>query len=330
MAQTPAALDPYLNDPDRWGVSMAQMGELIVSCLDAAGAGAVAEMGAFAGDLTRLLAHWAANAGARVLAIDPAPQEPLVRLAREHPGLELIRQTSLEALPGLALPDAIVIDGDHNYFTVSRELALIAERATGGPMPLLLFHDVCWPHARRDDYFDAGQLPPDARHPLIGKAGGISPGNPGVDPRGLPFPRSAAREGGPRNGVLTAIEDFVASHRELRLAVVPTFFGFGAAWELAAPYASELAKLLDPWDRHPVLERLEANRVRLLAERQACRSEVQELRERLARQEDVLRRLLESRAFAVAGRLSRLRVKAGVAKDAAPISTDDLRRALGD
>jgi hypothetical protein len=290
----------------------------------------VAEIGAFAGDLTRLLAQWAGNTGARVLAIDPAPQEPLTRLAREHPGIELIRQTSLEALPELELPDAIVIDGDHNYFTVSRELALIAERANTASMPVLLFHDVCWPHGRRDDYFDAEQLPPDARHPLIGEGGGISPDNPGVDPRGLPFPHSAAREGGARNGVLTAVEDFVADRPELRLAVVPAFFGFGAAWELSAPYASELARILDPWDRHPLLERLEANRVRLLADRQACRSEVWELRERLARQEDVLGRLLKSRAFAVADRLSRLRVKAGIAKDAAPISAEELRRALGE
>ena len=49
----------------------------------------------------------------------------------------------------------MIIDGDHNYYTVSEELRLIAERARTAPLPLLLFHDVCWPHARRDDYFDA-------------------------------------------------------------------------------------------------------------------------------------------------------------------------------
>jgi hypothetical protein len=206
---------------------------------------------------------------------------------------------------------------------------LIAERAgAGGTMPLLLFHDVCWPHARRDDYFAPEALPEESRQPLVGEGAGISPDNPGVDPRGLPFPRSAVREGGPRNGVLTAIEDFVATRPGLRLAVVPAFFGFGAVWELGSDFAGELERILDPWDRHPVLERLEANRIRLLADRQACRTEVSELRERLARQEDVLRRLLDSRAFAVADRLSRLRVTAGVARDAAPITKDDVRGAL--
>ena len=53
----------------------------------------------------------------------------------------------------------MVIDGDHNYFTVREELRLIGERAPGAELPLLLFHDVCWPHGRRDDYFDAEQIP---------------------------------------------------------------------------------------------------------------------------------------------------------------------------
>ncbi len=219
----------------------------------------------------------------------------------------------------------MIIDGDHNYYTVSQELKLLGQRAAGGQLPLLLFHDVCWPHARRDDYFAPDALPAEDRHPMVGEGGGISPEDSGIVPYGLPFARSAAHEGGPRNGVLTAIEDFAAGHDELRLAVVPAFFGFGALWGRAQPYAGELARILDPWDRHPVLERLEANRVHLLAHGYA---EVSQLRERLARQEDILRRLLDSRAFSVADRLSRLRVKAGLAREAAPISKDELYRAL--
>ena len=71
--------------------------------------------------------------------------------------------------------------------------------------------------------------------------------------------------------------------------------------------AAELARILDPWDRNPVLERLEANRVHHLAQAHARLVELWAERERRARQEAVLRRLLESSAFAVAERLSRLR-----------------------
>src|SRR4051812_27709439 len=57
--------DPYLNDGNRWGVSLAHNAEFMLPCLDAAGATSVVEVGAFAGDLTRVLVDWAARAGAR-------------------------------------------------------------------------------------------------------------------------------------------------------------------------------------------------------------------------------------------------------------------------
>ena len=310
---------------------MAQSAELLLPCLDAAGVRSIVEVGAFAGDLTRVLVDWAEGAGARVAAVDPSPQPGLVALAAERPALDLIRETSLAALPALPeLPDAVVIDGDHNYFTVREELRAIGERAGGAELPLLLFHDVCWPHGRRDDYFDAEQIPEEFRQPVAGGQGGIFPGDPGLRPGGLPYPRSAVREGGPQNGVLTAIEEFVASRERLRLVVVPIFFGFGVAWHQDAPWSGELDRILGPWDRNPILERLEANRVHHLAQAHTHLVELWEEQKRRARQETVLRRLLDSSAFAVAERLSRLRVRAGVATEQSVISKDEVRRALGD
>ena len=52
------------------------------------------------------------------------------------------------------------------------------------------------------------------RRAVPGRAGRSRPG-------GLPYKWPAAREGGPRNGVLTAVEDFVEARARLRLAVVP-------------------------------------------------------------------------------------------------------------
>jgi hypothetical protein len=309
---------------------MAQLAELMLPCLDAAGARSVVEVGAYAGDLTRVLIDWAAGSGARVTAIDPVPQDGLVELARTHPELELIRQTSFAALPRIPLPDALVIDGDHNYHTVSEELRLIGERAPGAELPLLLFHDVCWPHGRRDDYFDAAQIPADRRRPVVGPDAGIVPGDPGSRPGGVPYPRSAAREGGPRNGVLTAIEDFVAARDDVRLAVVPAFFGFGVAWHTGGEAAAELERILAPWDRNPLLERLEANRVRQLATAYEQLEERRRLQARVERQEAVLRRLLESSAFGVAERLSKLRVRAGIAPGSAVVAKDEIRAVLDD
>ena len=126
MEQTQPQIDPYVNDPTHWATSMAHHAELMLPCLDATGAQLVVEVGAFAGDLTRLLADWAEGSGARVLAIDPSPQDQLVALERERERVELIRATSLDAIPRIPLPQVVVIDGDHNYHVVSEELRLIS------------------------------------------------------------------------------------------------------------------------------------------------------------------------------------------------------------
>jgi hypothetical protein len=322
------SLDPYLHDPDHWGVSLAQMTELIYPCLDAVGARSLAEVGAFAGDLTRVLVSWAQRNGASVMAIDPAPQPGLVELAEAHSELELVRETSLAALPHIPLPDAIVIDGDHNYYTVSEELRLIGERTPGVELPLLFFHDVRWPHARRDDYFDVRQIPPASRHPTVPDGLGLVPGDPDVRRGGLPYPRSAAHEGGAGNGVLTAVEDFVAARDDVRLAIVPAFFGFGVAWHTGKPWSDQIAAILDSFDQHPVLERLEANRVRHLAAMHAQRVELWRTQQRLARQQAILQRLLDSSAFTLAEHMSRLRASAGIAKGQSVISKAEIRRAL--
>jgi Methyltransferase domain len=308
---------------------MAHHAEFLIDCLEAAGARSVAEIGAYAGDLTRVLMAWAASSGASVSAIDPAPRDRLLELDREHASLELIREPSLTALKHMPLPDAVIVDGDHNWYTVSEELRLIDERSEG-ELPLLLFHDVSWPHARRDDYFDPEAIPAEHRRPVAGERGGLFPGEPGLRPDGVPYPRSAEREGGPRNGVLTAVEDFLTEREGLRLAVVPAFFGFGVVWRTSAPWAGEIAELLDHWDRNAVVERLESNRVYHLAESHARQVRIWKLQERQARQEAVLRRLLESSAFALAERLSRLRMRAGVAPSQSVVSKDEIRRALRD
>jgi hypothetical protein len=320
-------IDPYANDPGRWAHSLIHHAEVLLPCLDTAGVRSVAEVGAYAGDLTRVLLDWAAKSGTRVWAIDPSPQDSLVELDQTYDELELVRKTSLEALPEIPLPDAVVIDGDHNYYTVSEELRLIDERAAGGDLPLLLFHDVAWPHGRRDDYYSPELIPEDQRQP-IAEGGGLFPGVSGVRPGGLPYSGAAAQEGGPRNGVLTAVEDFVKDRDGLRLAIVPVFFGLGVVWRRDAPWADDLAELLEVWDRNTLLERLEANRVLHLAVAHFQFIEASQAKDKIARQEAVLRRLLDSSAFRVAERLSRLRHRLGIATSQSMVSKDEIRRAL--
>jgi hypothetical protein len=281
-------------DPGRWGASLVNNGELLVALLDAAAPRSVIEVGAYAGDLTRLLLAWAGEHGAGVTAIDPAPQPRLVELAAERADLTLVRETSLAALPAVTRSDAIVIDGDHNYYTVTEELKAIA--GWEGPCPLILLHDVGWPHGRRDDYFDPATIPAEFRHPTH-EGGGLYPGIEGVQPGAMPYRYPAAREGGPRNGVLTAVEDFVAGDPSLRLAVLPTFFGIGVVWPADAPYGAALQDVVAPYDRNPLLTRLENNRVLHLASSQVQWNMAHQAQERLARLEPLLDAMLASRAF---------------------------------
>jgi Methyltransferase domain len=317
-------IEPHAGDPGRWGHSFLNLAELLVPCLDAVGARSVVEVGAYAGDLTELLLEWAARVDARVVAIDPAPQKELVALAEARDDLELVRQTSHDALKRIELPDVFVIDGDHNYYTVGQELRLIGERAREADLPLLLFHDVSWPHDRRDSYYAPEVIPEEHRQPMVA-GGGLFPGEPGTRPGALPYKWTAAREGGPRNGVLTAIEDYVAEQEGLQLVVVPAFFGFGALWHVDAPWAEVVAEFLEPWDRNPVLARMEENRVFHLASTHVRMTEASIAREQNARKDEVIAKLLNSKSFALAQRISRLRRRGEPA-----FSTDVLRRALRD
>ena len=123
-------IDPYYNDPVAGHHSLRNLAELMIPCLDAVGARSVIEVGAYAGDLTGC---WPSGRGDRRAGVGRGPSLSPSSWSSpsERPELELIRETSLEALPRIPMPDVVIIDGDHNYYTVSEELRLIGERAPG-------------------------------------------------------------------------------------------------------------------------------------------------------------------------------------------------------
>jgi len=289
----------------QWGYSLANVTEIIRPCLDAAGTRSLLEIGSFRGELTEELLIWAEERGSSVTTVEPLPPDDLRDLARRRPELSLIEDTGVGALGSLeSLPDAIVIDGDHNYYTLSGELEMIASKAGEDPLPLLIFHDVGWPHERRDTYYEPDRVPEDQRQPLAHNCT-LEPGNPGISDGGLPYEWAAEREGGPGNGVLTAIEDFMSGRVGLQLAVMPIFFGFGVLWETGADWAAEVERILSPYDRHPVLARAEANRVAHLVRGHVDAKEIRELKQQLAMRDELLGRMLQSSALGLAERLSK-------------------------
>jgi hypothetical protein len=116
----------------------------------------------------------------------------------------------LSVLPKLDSYDAVLIDGDHNWYTVFHELKLIEAYAqqNRGKLPIIFLHDTDWPYGRRDMYYFPETIPEKFRHPFLkkGMRKGISELVEGGSNSDL---NNAMSEYGERNGVLTAVEDFL-------------------------------------------------------------------------------------------------------------------------
>jgi cephalosporin hydroxylase len=217
----------------------------------------VVEIGCDAGRTSRHLVRWCRIHGARLDLIDPAPSCDLAELAARAPGLAHVHLgLSLKVLGDLPAPDIVLIDGDHNWFTVYNEILTLWQLAArdGRDPPVLVCHDIAWPYARRDLYYDITTIPPEGQHPA--RRGGLTPGNAGLSADGLNAPLvHAEQEGGDKNGVRTAIEAALATRPDLmRVVWMPVMFGLAVIVPRARLAASSsLGAMLDslelsrPW-----------------------------------------------------------------------------------
>jgi Methyltransferase domain len=193
---------------------------VVAPLLDALDPRVVVEVGMARGDTSELLIELAAARGFTVHGVDPLKHPDLaVERFQERLGerFRFHEAKSLDVLPGIRDADAVLLDGDHNWYTVHAELTALAvvARDERRPFPLTLMHDVGWPYARRDMYYDPGSIPEEFRHPY--RRAGMLPGvselaDDGGVGAGI---NNALHEGGPRNGVRTAIDDFLAEAPEL-------------------------------------------------------------------------------------------------------------------
>lgn len=117
--------------------------------------------------------------GVRITVIDPCLDADLVAKYRGNAAVTVLKDRSIDALKSLQGSfDAILMDGDHNYYTVMSELRSIAGRKLLAPGGVILFHDIGAPYGRTDLYYEPERIP------------------------------DAAKAADQPHGVLTAIEDF--------------------------------------------------------------------------------------------------------------------------
>jgi methyltransferase family protein len=214
------------------------------------------EIGADRGDHTRRLAEYCTQVGGRLVVVDPVVAPELRQVAGSNACIQLVAQRSDAALAAIQQPvGAVFLQGDRNYHVVLHDLRAIAElaRRTDSPFPMVFLRGLSWPYGRRDMYYQPDEIPVDRRQPFA--RDGMHPFEPGL--RGGLFNApyaNAVREGGPRNGVATAVEDFIASAGlPLTFVKLPMHHGFGALFTDASPAADFVREALHV---SPQLQRL--------------------------------------------------------------------------
>ena len=191
----------------------------------------IVEIGSSQGVNTENLLEYCRRHDARLHVIEPAPLYDVEAFGLEYGERFVLHEgLSLDILPEIESFDAVLIDGDHNWYTVFNELKLIEQKSleNSQDFPLVLLHDVGWPYGRRDLYYDPDTIPKEHRKPYAKK--GISWGEPGLVPEGGMNQNldNAVMEGEPEEGVLTAVEDFLGeTGYEVELQKLPGIHGLG-------------------------------------------------------------------------------------------------------
>lgn len=219
----------------------------------------VVEIGVETGQVSGIYAELGAS---RVYCIDPFPSDAMRAAVAANDSLELVERFSPECLVDLPVADLYVVDGDHNYATVRGEVDWILEHA---PDAVVVLHDLAWPSARRDSYYQPTRLGEHDRH--ADTAEGPTVWHDGVTPAGFigagAFTMSV-HAGGERNGVLTAVEDAITAATDplWELEIIPAVFGVG----VLVRRTQETAELIDAIRRYSgsrLLAALENNRIAL-------------------------------------------------------------------
>lgn len=207
---------------------------IIQPVLEVTNARHIIEIGTEFGKNTEKILEYCQKNQATLYTIDPAPAFDVKTFENRYDGqFHFYKSLSLNAIPLIDKFDVILIDGDHNWYTVYHELKLIEKQCNKKNIlfPLILFHDTGWPYARRDLYYNPDQIPEIFRKPYQQK--GMKPDSPElVDTGGLnPDLNNAIHENDLKNGVLTAIEDF-KDETDLKLTFlnISGLHGFGVLY----------------------------------------------------------------------------------------------------
>ena len=204
---------------------------IIKPILETIRANTIVEVGAWKGQNTAHLLSYCSEYQGYLHVIDPLPRfEPEAYRQRFGPIFSIHQDLSLNVLQKLGQFDAILLDGDHNWYTVFNELQQIEQthRNNLHAYPIIFLHDTSQPFDRQDMYYHPETIPAAYRHNYLKWDGqsGQSASAPKDSHDGYYY--YSTYEGGAKNGVLTAVEDFIAqSVIEFEFISIPANHGLG-------------------------------------------------------------------------------------------------------
>jgi len=178
--------------------------------------------------LTERLLQYCRQSGCRadIICANPteALEDMLAGFAQQH---VLTRLRTIKGVPVAEHPDVVIIDREPNWWTINAVLTLLRQLSAlrGQPFPYVLLRHTEWPYGRRDMYPRPDNV--DERQPFAYQ--GLDPDQPGLVKDGINGRFAHATvEGGPRNGVMTGIEDFIAAAPfQVAFWSLPFFNGLG-------------------------------------------------------------------------------------------------------
>jgi len=116
---------------------------LIRVIIDKINANYIVEVGSDTGINTRNILEYCIDNDAHLTAIDPFPKFDIDELKTKFGDkFEIYTELSLSVLPLLKDYDVILLDGDHNWYTVYHELKTIEKNFKDKKFPIVFLHDV--------------------------------------------------------------------------------------------------------------------------------------------------------------------------------------------
>lgn len=239
--------------------SLTVYADIVLPVLDMIQPKRICEVGSSGGEHSNLLSIFLKKYSGELILIDPAPRKDYSEWMNVTNNTRFIKDLSLNAIPQVDPTDVWFVDGDHNWYSVYHELHLINKLAHENRLPPIIYlHDVGWPHGRRDMYFDPSNIPSEFVHPHSRDAGIAHPNFPRPVLKGQYW---ALHEGGPRNGVLTAVEDFIASTTTSYYWIfIPAFLGLGILVHADHPLAAQIVRFYQPYHNNPFIAKMEKDR----------------------------------------------------------------------